>query len=66
MKAIHVASAVLILLLCSVFSQAQQTVATNSNVAVPPLISFSGVLTDADGKPLNGVVGVTFLLYKDA
>ena len=46
-------------------TQAQQVVATNPNVAVPPLVKFSGALTDSNGKPLTGVVGVTFLLYKD-
>jgi hypothetical protein len=45
---------------------AQQSLATNTNVAVPPLVNFSGVLTDVNGKPLTGVVGVTFLLYKDS
>jgi hypothetical protein len=58
-------NAVFLFLLCSLFSQAQQTVATNTNVVVPPLVSFSGVLTGTNGKPLTRVVGVTFLLYQD-
>jgi hypothetical protein len=37
-----------------------------ANPIVPPLVNFSGVLTDLDGKPITGVVGVTFLLYKDS
>jgi hypothetical protein len=54
------------LLLCSsLFLQAQQNVATNTNVAVPPLINFSGTLTDVNGKPMSGVVGVTFSLYSE-
>ena len=70
MKQIHVSSAgltsaVVILLLCSVFSQAQQTVATNTNVVVPPLVNFSGVLTDASGKPITGTVAVTFSFYSE-
>lgn len=44
---------------------AQQSPSTPGKVAVPPLINFSGVLTDLNGKPLKGVVGVTFCLYKD-
>ena len=56
---------VLMVLLCSLFSQGQQSVATNTNVVVPPLVNFSGILTDVDGKPLTGVVGVTFLLYQE-
>ncbi len=65
MKQAYLASAALILLLCSLYSGAQQTLSTNTNVAVPPLVNFSGTLTDVNGKSLTGVVGVTFLLYKD-
>ena len=55
----------LMILLGSLFSAAQQTVATNTNVMVPPLVNFSGVLTDGNGKPLTGVVGVSFYLYQE-
>lgn len=44
---------------------AQQTVATNTSAAVPPLVNFSGVLTDVNGRPLTEITGVTFYLYKD-
>jgi hypothetical protein len=47
-------------------AQAQQASAANANNIVPPLVNFSGVLTDLNGKPMTGVVGVTFLLYKDS
>jgi len=53
------------LLVCSLFIPAQQTVATATNGIVPPLVNFGGVLTDLNGKPLTGVVGVTFCLYQD-
>jgi len=33
--------------------------------SVPTVVQFSGVLSDMNGKPLSGTVGVTFLLYKD-
>jgi hypothetical protein len=33
---------------------------------VPALVNFNGILTDVNGKPLNGTVGVTFYLYKDS
>jgi hypothetical protein len=33
--------------------------------SVPPLIAFNGMLTDRDGRPLSGVAGVTFALYRD-
>jgi hypothetical protein len=32
---------------------------------VPTLVNFKGSLTDLNGKPLRGTIGVTFLLYKD-
>ena len=46
---------------------AQSSAAVNSGSAVvPSLVSFSGVLTDLNGKPMTGVVGVTFALYKES
>src|SRR5579863_9054894 len=51
----------LVLMACmATISGAQQT-----NSVVPTLVNFSGTLTDANGKPLTGTVGVTFYLYKD-
>jgi hypothetical protein len=32
---------------------------------VPPLIQFSNVATDGNGKPLTGVIGITFSLYQE-
>src|SRR5215469_13067962 len=53
-----------LLLVCgSLGTWAQQ--ATNSAV-VPPLVKFSGNVTDDNGKPPSGIVGVTFYLYKDS
>jgi hypothetical protein len=40
-------------------------VATATDVVVPPLVNFTGVLTGINGKLLTGVVGMTFSLYKD-
>jgi hypothetical protein len=66
MKKILVGMMIVLMLLCfSVLSQAQQSVATSTNAVVPPLVKFGGTLTDLNGKPLSGVVGVTFALYKD-
>jgi len=31
---------------------------------VPTLVNFKGILTDVNGKPLTGTVGVTFFLYE--
>jgi len=47
------------------FAQSNEIVSSSSAV-VPPLVSFSGVLTDVNGKPMTGVLGVTFALYKES
>jgi hypothetical protein len=66
MKQVYVGIVVLLMTLCiSPFSQAQQIAATNSDVVVPPLVNFTGVLTDVNGKALTEITGVTFYLYKD-
>jgi len=36
-----------------------------SDVVVPTLVSFSGVLTNSNGRPLTGITGVTFSLYAE-
>jgi hypothetical protein len=69
MRQVHgVGVLTLIALLCNFFGHAQQpsTVGQPAGAIVPPLVNFSGVLTDGGGKALNGVVGVTFYLYKDS
>ena len=64
MKQVRVAMlATLMVLLCGLFSQAQQSVATATDVMVPPLIPFSNVATDEGGNSLSGVVSLTFSLY---
>jgi len=50
-----------ILLFASVWFHAQ----VSSQMPVPPLVNFSGVLTDVNGKPLTSITGVTFLLYNE-
>ncbi len=54
-------------LLVACLAKAQQNGSTNSEAEiVPPMVSFNGMLTDVNAKPLTGVVGVMFSLYKDA
>lgn len=55
-----------LLLIWSLPALAQQTATVGSNSVVPPLVNFSGVLRDLNGKALTGPVGVTFALYKDS
>lgn len=38
---------------------------TTSAPTIPKLIRFGGVARDLDGKPLTGVVGITFSLYSE-
>jgi hypothetical protein len=51
------------LLITSTLAMAQSPAATSP---VPPMVNFSGTLTDVHSKPLTAVVGVTFSLYKDS
>jgi hypothetical protein len=43
----------------------QSTPTAESSAAVPPLVNFTSTLSDVNRKPIVGVTGVTFLLYKD-
>jgi hypothetical protein len=53
-----------LLLICPVISLMAQQTATADGV-VPSVMKFAGTLSGADGKPLTGTQGVTFLLYKE-
>lgn len=58
----------LLLIVCAAPVLAQKPAVSgsaSSTAVVPPLVSFGGVLTDLNGKPISGVVGVTFALYQD-
>jgi hypothetical protein len=52
----------LMVLVCSLSSAAQQSATTATNATVPPLIPFSSVATDEGGSSLSGVVSITFSL----
>jgi len=61
-------SACVLVICCVVPMSGQQPAASTSsrsNVVVPPLVNYSSVLTDVNGKPLTLITGVTFLLYKE-
>jgi hypothetical protein len=55
-----------LLMMCCVLPISAQQPAVAANGVVPPMVKFSGVLTDVNSKPLTGMVGVTFSLYKDS
>ncbi len=46
-------------------AQQAPTAGSAQGQAVPHLVKFSGAVKGADGKPLTGVTGLTFALYKD-
>ena len=56
-------STYLFLMFCGLTMLAQSVANTDS--VVPGMIKFGGTLTDFDHKPLTGIVGVTFSLYKE-
>jgi uncharacterized coiled-coil protein SlyX len=52
----------------SLFASAQisgSTPAPSASVQVPRVIRFSGIAKDTTGKPMAGVIGIAFSLYKD-
>jgi hypothetical protein len=54
-----------LLFVCSLTMVGQQSTTMATSAVVPQLVNFSGVLTDLNGKPLNNITGMTFLLYKE-
>jgi len=66
MKTIRVVSLASLLLFCSFLAVAQQPAdSAAANAPVPRVVKFSGVLTDAEGKTMSGVAGITFSIYKE-
>src|ERR1022692_4142246 len=53
-------SLILLMLLLTLAAMGQQA------SVVPTLVNFKGIITDINGKPVTGTVGVTFYLYKDS
>jgi hypothetical protein len=67
MSRIKLSLSVWLLLICSAVSlSAQQAALAAANAVVPPVVKFSGVLTDVNNKPVTGTVGVTFSLYQES
>ncbi|MGB2602768.1 MAG: hypothetical protein WBC78_04195 [Candidatus Sulfotelmatobacter sp.] len=49
---------------CCALSSAQ-TSSTEVPTVVPQLVNYAGKAVDAQGKPVSGIAGVTFSIYKD-
>jgi hypothetical protein len=62
---------VVVLICCGAYAQENQTPvsqapsSTTTTDSVPHLIRFSGTVKDVAGKPVSGLVGITFALYAD-
>jgi hypothetical protein len=57
-------SCVIVTLFFTCATSAQQA-ASGSTAIVPRLVNFSGHAADAQGKPVTGIAGLTFAIYKD-
>ena len=56
----------LIWLMYVAFVSAQSSMqATSSSNVVPTLVNYSGRAVDIAGKPVTGIAGITFSVYKD-
>jgi hypothetical protein len=62
---VHFCATLLLLSVSCAALHAQQAASAASANGVPRLVSFSGKLTDAQGKPSPDVAGITFAIYKD-
>jgi hypothetical protein len=51
-------------MICSL-AAAQKSVSTQSSALVPRLVNFTGKTADAQGKPIAGIAGVSFAIYKE-
>jgi hypothetical protein len=60
-----VALAVCLSLCLSLVSPAVGQTPTTTASSLPRLVRFGGVLRNANGTPLTGLVGVTFALYSE-
>ena len=60
--ALNLALIIVAILGCSPGAQAQ---ATPSPAVVPQLVNYSGKVTDAQGKTIAGIAGISFAIYRD-
>ena len=65
-RLLRFATSLVTVLLMASSGRAQQISGAPVNTSVVPhLVSYSGTLKDVSGKPITGITGVTFLLYRD-
>jgi hypothetical protein len=62
-KGVFFHSAVILLVVAAL--SAQQAATSPTTTIVPRLVNFSGRAMDAQGRPIAGIAGITFSIYKD-
>jgi len=69
MKARKIWGWIYLVILACALGCAQDTRTANdfggSGAAIPRLVRFSGIVNDESGKPMHGVAGITFALYRE-
>ncbi len=65
-KTLHLVVAGVLLMFALLPSTLALAQASGAVSTVPTLVNFSGTVTDVSGRPLSGVHGVTFFLYKES
>ncbi len=65
LRACFVIVSFLTMMVATIVAQTAVSKPTPASTQVPRLIKFSGVAKDESGKPITGVLGVLFSLYKD-
>jgi trimeric autotransporter adhesin len=65
LRACFVIVSFLVAVVCTTQAQTAASNSSPTSTQVPRLIKFSGLAQDETKKPLSGVVGITFSLYKD-
>ena len=65
LRACFVIVSFLVAVVCTTQAQTAASNSSPTSTQVPRLIKFSGLAQDESKKPLSGVVGITFSLYKD-
>ena len=65
LRACFVIVSFLVAVVCTTQAQTAASNSSPTSTQVPRLIKFSGLAQDESKKPMTGVVGITFSLYKD-
>src|SRR5438309_2104528 len=65
-RSLHLVAALFIALSSAMAQNTGDRTGFASGSVVPRLVTFGNVLTDANGRTISSITGVTFLMYRDA